>query len=126
MREVFADFTELFFDDVEVVEEPLGGGRDGAVLADRVGQRAIDFDEAAAVLLDARQKPLPPPRPRRDAVLGGQRLGVLFEAFEAKQLASNRLQPLAHTARLSLPPKKTFEKVRHGRPNLRNWWRLTV
>jgi hypothetical protein len=68
-RQVFADLAELLLDDVEVVEEPLGGGRDRAVLADGVGQRAVGLDQHAAVLLGARQQLPTPAGGGRDVVI---------------------------------------------------------
>ena len=52
-RQVVADLAELLVDDVEVVDEPLGGRRDRALVLDRPGQEAVGLEEDAAVLGDA-------------------------------------------------------------------------
>ncbi len=91
LGQVFADFAQLLLDDVEVIDQPLGGGRDGAPLAHRLGERAVGVDEHAPVLLQPRQEPPPAPPAGVDAVLGRQRRRVLLQALDAVQLVANRL-----------------------------------
>ena len=40
-RKVIADFANLFFDYMKIIDQPLGRGRDRTFLANRVGDRAI-------------------------------------------------------------------------------------
>ena len=44
-RQVGANFADLLFDDVVVVEQPFGGGRDGGTGGDRFGDVAIRFEQ---------------------------------------------------------------------------------
>src|ERR1043165_1617558 len=69
--QVFADFAQLFFDDVKVINEPFGCGRDRAFVANGVCERAIGGDQLATVLFETRQQLAPALRFCRDFVLGG-------------------------------------------------------
>jgi hypothetical protein len=91
LGQVFADFAELLFDDVKVIDQPFGGGRDRAPAAHRLGERAVGGDEQAPVLLQPRQKPPAATPPGIDSVFGCQRRRVLLQAFNAIQLFTNRL-----------------------------------
>ena len=51
-RQVVADLADLLFDDVEVVDEPLGRRRDGPLLADRVADRTIRGEQHATVVAE--------------------------------------------------------------------------
>ena len=53
-RQVFADFDQLRRNQVEVVEEPLGGGRDEGAFADIFGEGAIRGLEDALVVAQPR------------------------------------------------------------------------
>jgi hypothetical protein len=44
-REVVADFANLFLDYMKIVDQPLGCGRDGTLLARRDGDLAIGFEQ---------------------------------------------------------------------------------
>ncbi len=85
-RQVFAYLAQLVFDDVEVIDEPLGCGRDGALPANRLGERTVGREKLARVIFEARQERAAAPRPFRHLVLGGERRGVLLKALAAEQL----------------------------------------
>ena len=53
--QVFADLADLIVDDVEVVDEPLGRGRDRPLLADRLRDRPIAGEQRAGVVLQTRR-----------------------------------------------------------------------
>ena len=90
-RQVVTDLAKLLVDDVEVVGEPLGGGHDRTLLADRPGHHAIGLAQHAAVVLDARQQRAARPRSGGHGLRGRQALGVLLEAFDAEQLGPDGL-----------------------------------
>jgi len=52
-REVVADLTQLLVDDREVVDQPLGGRSDRALLFDRLSQHPVRLDEHTTVLGDS-------------------------------------------------------------------------
>ena len=88
-REIVADLPQLLVDDVEVVDEPFGRRNDRPLLTDGVGDHPIRFAEDASVVLDARQQPLAPTRPRDDGLGGRQAFGVLLEALDAEELGAD-------------------------------------
>ena len=96
--QVVADLAELLVDDVEVVDEPLGGRRDRAFVLDRPGQDAVRLQQDAAVLGDARPDGASPAGRVGDRLGGGQRLGVLLEALDAEELGEDRLLELGRQA----------------------------
>ena len=53
-RQVLADFDQLRRDQVEVVEEPLGGRRDEVAFAHVLGERLVGGLEDALVVAQAR------------------------------------------------------------------------
>ena len=88
--EVFADFAQLLFDDMEIIDQPFGGGRDGTLFANGLGERAVGRDQLPPVLFEARQESSATARPLRHHMLRGERRGVLFETLDAEQLFANR------------------------------------
>ena len=108
-RQVVADLADLLLDEVVVVEQPLGGRRDGAPFADRVGDGAIGGEQHARVVAEAR------PRasgraigPRGDALGRGQALGVLLEPLDAEELRADRLLAI---------PRYGLRRAPEGAPN---------
>ena len=90
LREVVSDLPELLVHDVEVVEEPLRGGRDLALLPDRLGDVPVRGQEDPPVLANPGEK-----IPSFGGLLGGacgrrQALGVLLQALGAKELGADR------------------------------------
>ena len=83
--------ARLRLDEVEVVEQPLGGGGYGDSPVDVVGEVAVRRLESPEVTLQTSLDAGPdlPCRGRRSEQ-GGERLGSLLEAFEAQQLAPQR------------------------------------
>ena len=53
-RKRFPDLAHDFVDDVEVVDEPLRGGSDRALLTDHPGERSIALEQDAAAVPQAR------------------------------------------------------------------------
>ena len=89
-RQIVADLTQLFIDDVEVVDQPLRGRSDRAFFPDGLRDRAIRVAQHASVVLDARQQRAPLHRPAQDTLGPRQALGVLLEALGAEELRPDR------------------------------------
>jgi hypothetical protein len=90
-REMVPDLPKLLVGHVKVVEEPLLGERELALLQDRFDDVPIRVQKHAAVFADPGEE-VPPPRGlRRGALSRGQTLGVLLQASDAKDLGSDRL-----------------------------------
>ena len=81
--------ANLLFDQIEVVEQPLAGGGDLATGADGLGHQAVDTDQYAFVLREAREQ-LVGSMPRAEFVLSGQRAAVLLHLLGAEQFRTQR------------------------------------
>ena len=83
-RQVGADLTDLFFDEMVVVEEPFRGRRDRPALGGRLGDAAIGLEQDLLVL----PQPVDETSPRRafgvDGLAGRQALGMLLEPLDAE------------------------------------------
>src|SRR6266536_240633 len=90
-RKVLPDLTEVFFDDVEVVDEPFRRGRDRALFPDRVGDRAIGLEEDASVLFQPWKERFSLSKTVRETVLGPQPLRELLQVLGRIELRANRL-----------------------------------
>ena len=89
-RQGGADFANLPFDEVIVVDQPFGRRRDGAALIDRAGDHAVGMRADTAPLSASRPaKWMAPGRPRRDRLRDREASRVLFEALDAEQLCAN-------------------------------------
>ena len=90
-RQVAADAADLRGDEVEVVEQPVGGGGDEDAAADVVRQRAIGAAEDAHVVFEPR---VGVARPMAgigiDGEDGGERERPFFEPLGAEQLVPQR------------------------------------
>jgi hypothetical protein len=85
-RQVVADLAQLLVDDVEVVDQPFGGGRDGALILDGTREDAVRLEEQPAVLPDAPPNGVATARRVRDGLGGGERLRVLLQPLDAEEL----------------------------------------
>ena len=98
-REVVPHGARLRLDEMEVVEQPLGGRRHGDAAVDVVSEGAVRRAQDAEVLFQPRQHVVPARREagsqRED---GGERLRPLLEALEAQQLAPERQAWILRTA----------------------------
>ena len=101
-RQIVPDLPQLLVHDVEVVDQPFRGRRDGSLLPDGPGDDAVGFAQDAAVVLHPRQE-WAAPRRARDGLGGGQTLGVLLESLDAEQLRTDRLFGRRHHPRHAHP-----------------------
>jgi hypothetical protein len=82
--------ADLFFDQVEIVQQPFGGRFDTAVLS--VGRRhqVVRLDQHPLVVVQSRQQFVARP-PRRQLVRRRDRLGVPLKLIDAEQFRTQRL-----------------------------------
>jgi len=83
--EIVTNFAQLFFDNVVIVDEPLGGGRNPASFAKRFDEGFVSGFEDAAVRAEAGQE-LGAAFSSYCFMFGSERLRILFEAFDAIKL----------------------------------------
>ena len=69
LRQVPLRGADLLFDQVEIVEQPFGGGRDATVGADRGREQVADFDQERFVVREPREQAVG----SRDPAPGGAR-----------------------------------------------------
>jgi hypothetical protein len=53
LGQIVADLAELLVDDVEVVDQPLGGRRDRTLRLDGAGEQPVGIEQRSSVLADA-------------------------------------------------------------------------
>ena len=94
-RQGGADFANLPFDEVVVVDQPFGRRRDGAALVDRSGDRAVGVEQYGSVVGEPVGQRMTPGRLRRDRLRDREASRVLLQAFDAEQLLANGA-PLCH------------------------------
>ena len=89
--QIGADFTDLLFDEMVVVEQPLGGGGDRPSVIGRVSDAAVGLEQDGFVLPETNgQGPSRGPFGRHRLVRG-EAFGMLFQPLNAEQLAANRV-----------------------------------
>jgi hypothetical protein len=83
-RQIVANLADLLFDEVVVVEQPLGGRRDCTTFADRLRDGAISVEENRLVVLQPRGEGSPGRRRRGDRLGRRKALGMLLEALDTE------------------------------------------
>jgi hypothetical protein len=82
-----ADLAHLAFQEMEVVEQPLGRGRDRLAMSHVSREDPIRMTEQARVVGQAAQQAgCGAPRVAREGEAGGQRTRTLFQAIDAEEL----------------------------------------
>ena len=89
LRQVPLGHADLFFDQVEVVEEPFPGGRDPAVRIDRRRQKGAGSRQDAFILRQPGEKTVPDPS-RTQLVQARKGLAMLLHLFAAEQFRAQR------------------------------------
>ena len=93
-RQVVIDLADLRLDDMVVVDQPFGGRRDCATLADRPGDGAMGVEQSAAVVLQARSQRPDGAGPGRDALRGREAFSMLLESLGAEDFRPYQLDGL--------------------------------
>ena len=88
-RQIVANLADLLLDEVVVVEQPLGGRRDCATLADRFRDGAIRLEQNRLVVLQPCGKAAPGRRRRGDGLCRRKALGMLLEALDTEELLAD-------------------------------------
>src|ERR1700735_78665 len=90
-REVIANFAQLFFDDVKVVNQPFRSGRDRVLQLNGLRRGAVIFQQYAAVLGYAGDKRATIVVIGGDSLSGSETLGMLFQTLDAEEFGADRL-----------------------------------
>ena len=86
-----ADLAHLAFHEVEVVEQPLGGGRDRLAMPHVAGEGAVRLTEHAGVVREAAQQSVgAAPGVSRERERRGEDPGALLQALDAEEFAVQR------------------------------------
>ena len=83
LRQVVANFSKLFIDNVEIIDQPLGCGGDFLPLSDGLSQRPVRFKQDPAVFAYARSKRAALLR-LADGLGGGKTFRVLLQTIGAE------------------------------------------
>ena len=90
-RKVVANFAELFFYNIKIIDQPFGGGDDGLLVLNRARDGAVIFQQDAAVFHDARNERAAFFASADDGLRGRQAFRVLLQPLDAEKLGANRL-----------------------------------
>ena len=89
-RQIVANLSNLLFDDVKIVDQPLRRRRDRALLANSAGNVAIRLEQCPAVVAHARRNRPAAPGIAGDALRDGERLAMLFKPLDAEQFGTDQ------------------------------------
>src|SRR5437867_12520866 len=85
-RQIVANFADLLFDEMVVVEQSLGGRCNATTLADRAGYGVICFEQNRFAVPQSYGVGSPGHRLRAVRLGGCEALGLLLETLDAEQL----------------------------------------
>ena len=109
--------ADLFFDQIEVVEQPFPGRRNPAVCLDGLGQQVADSKQDTFIFSQPRQK-LVPRASRAQLVRTRQGLAMLLHLIGAEQLGSQRRLAAAYFRAAPFPPRRALKRS--------NVWRMLL
>ena len=89
-RQIVLNLAKLFIHDVEVINQPLRGGRDGMLLLNRPSDGAIGFQQHPTVVDNAGDQKAAPPGFFFYSLSRGKALRVLLQPFQAEQFGTDR------------------------------------
>ena len=89
--QIVANFADLPFDEMVVVEQPLGGRCNGTTRADRTCDGAIGFEQNRFVVPQSNGEGSPGRRPRGDGLGRCKALGMLLETLDTEELLADGL-----------------------------------
>jgi hypothetical protein len=85
------DFANLFIHDMKIIDQPLRRWRDDLFFADGFGNGAIGLEQHPTIISEPRPQRSTSRGFHRDALSSCKAFCMLFEPFDAKQFAPNRL-----------------------------------
>src|SRR5437660_10856620 len=88
-RQIVTNFADLIFDNVVIVEQPLGGRRRGAPVTDRPSDGAVRFEEKLLVVPQPDREGSAGNRPRGNLLGGGEARGMLLQPFDTEELLAD-------------------------------------
>ena len=88
-RQGGADLADLPLDDIVVVNQPFGGGRDGAALVDRSGDHAVGMQQNGAIVGEPARQGVASGRRRCNRLRGGKAARVRLQTLDAEQFVAN-------------------------------------
>jgi hypothetical protein len=91
-RQCVADDADVFLDDEEVVDQPLGGGRDRLIPLDGFGQNTVCGTKRLGVGVESSEQRIPATEAALDIVPSGQGSGFLFETLDAQDLVTDWIE----------------------------------
>src|SRR5258708_19954154 len=84
-RQITPDVADLRFDDRKIIEQPFGGRRDRAIVANRLTDAQIRITQGCAVVFEPDRQLALAARFWRHRLRGGETLGMLLEPPYAQQ-----------------------------------------
>ena len=108
-RQRGADFANLPFDEIIVVDQPFSRWRDGAALIDRFGYHAIGVEQYGAIVGEPAGQRVALDRLRRDRLRDREASRVLLQALDAEQLRTNGFAAMPGRCRQSARPNAVNE-----------------
>ena len=91
-RQIRADFANLFFDEMIIVDQPFRGRRDRATLVGSLQQALVGGEQAGSVLGEAPRQRMPPLWLRRHFLGRRQTSRMFLDAFGAEKFFPNGLR----------------------------------
>src|SRR5205085_4508138 len=88
-RQIITNFADLLFDEVVIVEQPLGGRRHRVPLAGRASDGAVCFEENRLIVLQPRREASAGYRPRGSLLGRGEALGMLLQTFDTEEFLAD-------------------------------------
>ena len=88
-RQVRADLVDLLFDEMIIVDQPFGCGRDGATLVDRLDGGTIGGEQNGPIVGETPRQKLSLGRSRRHDLRDRKTARMVLEAFDAEQFFAN-------------------------------------
>ena len=88
-RQIGSGLPDLLFDQVIVVDQPFGGGRDGLAFSNSRADFPIGHQEGCGIVVEPVDDGVNPHRVIADELGFGQAAGVLLRTFRAKDFRAD-------------------------------------
>ncbi len=88
-RQIVTNFADLLFDEVVIVEQPLGGRRRGVPVTGRASDGAVCFEENRLVVPQPEREGSAGHRPRGNMLGRGEALAMLLQTFDTEEFLAD-------------------------------------